>query len=200
MVFDGIVFSLLVGFIRRGTLKGIVDLHLKFGWIFPILLLVQFIIYAYQEKSPFLGAISGYLFILIYILGLVFLYLNRSQKGLWLIFIGVFLNFIVMALNGGRMPVSLEASAILDPMYAEALVNGLYAKHAALTESTIFGFLGDVIPITDPYPRDQVISIGDIIMNVGIFIFIQQLMLKHRRAFFVSRKLFKGGEGNEKIS
>lgn len=120
-------------------------------------------------------------------LGLFFLFINRDQRGLWLIFIGVLLNFIVMAINGGRMPVSLDAAAILDPMYADALVQGLYGKHTPLTETTKLGFLGDVIPITNPYPRDQVISIGDIIMNIGIFIFIQHLMLKHKRNKFFTK-------------
>lgn len=85
-----------------------------------------------------------------------------------------------MALNGGRMPVSLEAATILDPAYASAIQNGLYGKHAVLTDSTLLGFLGDVIPITDPYPKDQVISIGDIVMNIGIFIFIQRVMVTSR--------------------
>ncbi|MBU9711742.1 DUF5317 domain-containing protein [Evansella tamaricis] len=186
MVADGILFSLLIGFLRRGTLLGISDLKLKFGWVFPILLIFQFSIYLLQERIYFLGMISGYLYIVVYILGLFFLYINRHHKGFLLIFIGVFLNFIVMAVNGGRMPVSLEAAAVLDPMYADALINGLYAKHTPYIESTYLGFLGDVIPITKPYPRDQVISIGDIIMNIGIFVFIQHLMLKHKRVKQVS--------------
>ncbi|MCT2535382.1 DUF5317 domain-containing protein [Aquibacillus koreensis] len=181
MVFDGIIFSFIIGFLRRGSLKGIGELKIKFGWIFPLLLVIQLFIYSYQERFEWLGSISSYLFILIYIIGLYFLYAYRDHPGFVLIFIGVLLNFIVMVINGGRMPVSLDAAAVLDPMYADALINGLYGKHQAITESTRLGFLGDVIPISNPYPRDQVISIGDIIMNIGIFIFIQHLMLKHNR-------------------
>ncbi len=186
LVFDGLIFSLIIGFLRRGTLKGIADIHLKFGWMFPILLVVQFLIYSFQEQYELLGHISGYLFMIIYIVGLLFLFLNRHYQGVWIIFIGVLLNFIVMLLNGGRMPVSLEASIILDPMYAEALKNGMYAKHTILTDHTTFGFLGDIIPITSPYPRDQVISIGDVVMNIGIFVFIQYLMLRHKQAAIIT--------------
>jgi hypothetical protein len=57
------------------------------------------------------------------------------------------------------------------------LKEGLYAKHQILTESSNLGFLGDIIPLTHPYPREQVISIGDVIMNIGIFIFIHRLMM-----------------------
>jgi hypothetical protein len=122
--------------------------------------------------------------------------MNRKNPGFLLILIGVFLNFLVMALNGGRMPVSLDAASVLDPGYIEVLKESLYAKHTMLTSSTYLGFLGDVIPISDPYPRTQIISIGDIIMNIGIFFFIQYLMVHHPMAKKVDtlHPSFKGGE------
>ncbi|MDO6657262.1 DUF5317 domain-containing protein [Anaerobacillus sp. 1_MG-2023] len=181
MVFDGILLSILVGYLRKGSLKGFAYLSFKAGWIFPLLLLIEIGIFTFQSSYAWLGTLSAPLFMLIYIVGLIFLWLNRKMNiGIMLLFIGVLLNFIVMAINGGRMPVSLEAANILDPAYAEAIKNGLYGKHAVLTDSTTFGFLGDIIPITDPYPKDQVISIGDIIMNIGIFVFIQRVMVKSK--------------------
>jgi hypothetical protein len=97
-----------------------------------------------------------------------------------LIFIGVLLNFIVMAANGGRMPVSPEAASILDPFFIEALKNGLYGKHTLITESTRLALLGDIIPLSAPYPKEQVISLGDVVMNIGVFFFIQKLMVKQK--------------------
>lgn len=181
MVVDGVILSILVGFLRRGKLQGLAELRLRGALIFPIILGVQIFIYIFQNSQSFVASVSGYVFILVYIVGLYFLWLNRHLKGFQLIFYGVLLNFIVMALNGGRMPVSLEAAQVLDPMYAEALKSGLYAKHTALVETTRLGFLGDVIPLTSPYPKQQVISIGDVVMNVGVFLFIQHLMLSHKK-------------------
>jgi hypothetical protein len=179
LVYDGILLSFIVGFLRKGNLKGLSDLKLKGGLIFPLLLILQFAVFALQNKFSPLGGISGYIFILVYTLGLWFLFLNRNHQGLMIIFIGVLLNFVVMAANGGRMPVSAEAAAVLDPHYIEALRQGLYGKHMILEQSTKLGFLGDIIPLSPPYPRSQVISIGDVIMNIGIFLFIQQLMTAH---------------------
>ncbi|MEC1525866.1 DUF5317 domain-containing protein [Neobacillus niacini] len=179
MVFDGILISFIVGLLRKGNLKAFSQLNLKWGWVFPLLLVVQLAVFTLQNDSVFLGQLSGSIYIVVYIIGLVFLFLNRKNPGFILIFIGVFLNFLVMVLNGGRMPVSVEAAAVLDPGYIQALKDGLYAKHAMLTTESNLGFLGDVIPISDPYPRTQIISIGDIIMNIGIFYFIQYLMVKH---------------------
>jgi hypothetical protein len=181
LVFDGIIIAFIVGFFRKGNLNGLADLKLKGGLIFPFLLLLQVCVYALQNKISILGEISGYIFILVYLLGLWFLYLNRQHRGLMVIFTGVFLNFLVMAVNGGRMPVSAEAAAVLDPYYIETLKQGLYGKHFLLGETTKLSFLGDIIPLSAPYPRTQVISIGDIIMNIGIFIFIQHLMVGYSK-------------------
>jgi hypothetical protein len=194
MVFDGIILSLIVGFLRKGNLKALSQLKLKWGWVFPLLLVVQVVIFSFQNDIQMIGQASGYLYMVVYILGLIFLYMNRKQKGFILILIGVFLNFLVMSVNGGRMPVSLEAGAVLDPGYLEVLKEELYAKHTVLTESTRLGFLGDIIPLTDPYPRTQIISIGDIVMNIGIFLFIQHLMLFHVREKSVKGTSAKGGE------
>ena len=181
MVFDGIVLSLIVGFFRKGNLKGLSSLKLKWGWIFPVLLGIEVFMFLFQNDFKILGQASGFIYILVYVAGLLFLFINRKQTGFTLILIGVFLNFFVMALNGGRMPVSEQAASILDPSYFDALKDSLYAKHQALTGSTKLGFLGDIIPLTKPYPRTQVISIGDIIMNIGIFLFIQALMVPMQR-------------------
>ncbi|MCH6268575.1 DUF5317 domain-containing protein [Neobacillus citreus] len=178
MVYDGILLALVVGFIRKGNLRGLAQLKLKWGWIFPLLLIVQIITFVYQNDIKLLGKVSESIYMAVYIIGLLFLYLNRHHKGFVIIFIGVFLNFLVMVVNGGRMPVSEEAAAVLDPMYIQALKDGLYAKHVLLTDSTILGFLGDIIPLGPPYPRTQVISIGDVVMNIGAFLFIQYLMLQ----------------------
>jgi hypothetical protein len=181
MVFDGIIISLIVGLFRKGNLKSLPYFKFKYGWIFPLILGIEIIVFILQNKIQILGQISGFIYIAVYILGLLFLLLNRKNPGFLLIFIGVFLNFVVIFVNGGRMPVSAHAASYLEPGYLDVLKKGLYAKHALLTNSTRLGFLGDVIPLTKPYPKSQIISIGDIIMNIGIYFFIQYIMLQHQK-------------------
>lgn len=194
MVYDGIVIGLIAGWIRAGWRNGLVALsqiHIKGGLIFPILLAIQFILYFLHTRIPLIEEYNGYMFMVVYAVGLYVLWLNRKEKGFWWIFTGVALNFIVMLVNGGKMPVSVEAIAsILDPSYAQTLIDGTTAsKHMALTDSTILPFLGDIIPLTSPYPINQVISIGDVVMNFGIFIYLQNVMLIHKlRIPFVETK------------
>lgn len=181
MVIDGIVIGIIVGLIRAGFKNGLIalaNIRIKGGIIFPVLLLLQFFMFYFQDHVQFFNEISGYFFMVIYIVGLYVLWLNRNEPGFWYIFIGVALNFLVMVLNGGRMPVSLEAATVLDPVYIQMLKDGVtVTKHVMLDDSTHLAFLGDIIPISPPYPRTQVISIGDIVMNIGIFIYLQKIML-----------------------
>jgi hypothetical protein len=193
MVYDGIVIGLIVGFIRAGWRYGLAALsqiRIKGGWIFPLLLGIQFLLYFLHGKITIIEKYNGYMFMVVYAAGLYILWLNRKEKGFWWIFAGVALNFIVMLANGGKMPVSIEAASVLDPTYVRVLTEGtLVSKHIALNDSTILPFLGDIIPITSPYPRSQVISIGDVIMNLGIFIYLQNVMLVYKlRTSFVETK------------
>ncbi len=184
MVYDGIVIGLIVGFIRAGWRNGLAALsqiRIKGGLIFPILLGIQFILYFLHGKISLIEQYNGYMFMVVYAAGLYVLWLNRKEKGFWWIFAGVALNFIVMLVNGGKMPVSVEAVSVLDPSYVKMLTEGTtVSKHFALNDSTIFPFLGDIIPVTSPYPRSQVISIGDVVMNFGIFIYLQNVMLLYK--------------------
>jgi membrane-bound ClpP family serine protease len=114
MVFDGIILSFIVGLLRKGNFRGLAQLKLKRGWMFPLLLAVQFVIFIFQNNK-ILGQVSGIIYIIVYLLGLLFLFINRKNPGFVFILIGVFLNFLVMVLNGGRMPVSEHAASVLDP-------------------------------------------------------------------------------------
>ncbi|QOR66373.1 DUF5317 domain-containing protein [Cytobacillus suaedae] len=180
MVYDGIIIALLVALIRGGKITNLSEITLKMGWVFPVLLLFQLIIFSLQNELAWIGTYSNIAFIFVYLIGLFFLWLNWDQPGFPIITLGVGLNFIVMVLNGGRMPVSPEAALALDPTYINALKHNLYAKHEVITNSTHLAFLGDIIPLSAPYPKEQVISIGDIIMNIGVFIFIQRVIVKRR--------------------
>jgi hypothetical protein len=77
------------------------------------------------------------------------------------------------------MPVSVEALSrvgLLDVL--PLLKSKTYVIHSVLTEHSRLKFLADVIPLPPPYPRPRVLSVGDIIMAVGLFILIQRGMLK----------------------
>lgn len=100
-----------------------------------------------------------------------FLYFNRDYRGILLVFIGSLLNFIVMLLNGMRMPISGEYYQIIaSPEAYQLTLNGASFHHFIMNEATNFKFLADVIPFYRPYPFPKVVSIGDILLAAGILV------------------------------
>ncbi|BCJ87035.1 DUF5317 family protein [Effusibacillus dendaii] len=53
-------------------------------------------------------------------------------------------------------------------------------KHIAMSTQTHLNFLGDIFYLHAPYPHETLVSLGDIVLNVGGFIFIQKMMVKRR--------------------
>ena len=96
-----------------------------------------------------------------YVITLVLIWINRNLPGMKLALIGLILNFLVMAVNGGRMPVSEWATVVSGQSeYLPDLIAGVGSRHVLLTDQTNLKFLGDVIPLPPPYPRSRVLSLG----------------------------------------
>ncbi|MBT9173102.1 MAG: hypothetical protein DDT21_01492 [Syntrophomonadaceae bacterium] len=100
-----------------------------------------------------------------------FFILNIRRAGFLPLGAGSALNLLVMLFNGGAMPVSPDA---LEAIGAATVPQG---THTLLTGSTRLPFLADVIPLRWHFPGPVVISAGDILITLGVFLFIQRQML-----------------------
>lgn len=102
--------------------------------------------------------------------------INYKKSYMKLFFIGTLLNFIAIAFNDFKMPVYISEA------YANGNSTILFLKsnqdliHSILTDSTRFKILCDIITIPPPYPFAKTISIGDIFLLSGIFIFWQDAL------------------------
>jgi Family of unknown function (DUF5317) len=95
---------------------------------------------------------------------------NMREPGFALVLVGVALNALVIAVDGG-MPVSRDALVRSDQAATYAyLVHHGGAKHHLATDDDALLFLGDVIPI--PAPIAQAVSVGDLTMFAGISWFV----------------------------
>ncbi|HEU4480839.1 MAG TPA: DUF5317 family protein [Actinomycetota bacterium] len=95
-----------------------------------------------------------------------FLLRNRGLDGFGILASGVALNALVMISNGA-MPVSTHAADSLG----KTVVDGV--RHGVASDRSIFPYLGDVIPVT---PLGVVVSAGDILMAIGIVMFLRSAM------------------------
>ena len=182
MLLDVMVYSLIIGLLRRGKLEGLADLPIKKVGLIISAFLIQFILVFFGERDfQLFSKIGVYLHIFSYILLLIALWYSREIKGMKILAVGVVINFIAVLANGGQMPVSAKALLKANMNDMLPLLNSRsYVVHTLLTEKSHLKFLADIIPLPPPYPRPRVLSIGDIVMSIGLFILIQRSMLRKR--------------------
>ena len=123
------------------------------------------------------GVITYVLDILMYGQLAAFTWINRRNPWLAVTGAGFLLNALPIFLNGGAMPVSVDAAVksglISSIQEANLESRGLYTS---VTEATRLWFLGDVIP--KAFIMKSVISIGDIVSSIGIGGFVITRMRK----------------------
>lgn len=169
-----LVLGLIAGLARGGKLSNIAAANFEKSWLVFVGLAIQISaeLYAFfVDGSLGEGGRGITILAFSYIFLIAFVILNRKLPGAWLIAAGLGLNLLVIVPNGG-MPVSLRAAAIagFDP---SELNLDIAVKHDAMGPDTVFGFLGDVIPM--PFIK-KVVSIGDLVLGVGVFLLIERLV------------------------
>ena len=172
-----VVVSLIVALLRGGSLLRLGQLHIRHAYLILLGLALQLFVF-----SPF-GArwesLMGYFYLASLALLLLAVALNRDLPGIRLLGLGLFLNLLVIAANGGLMPISVEAAhrARLFDVIATLQAMGRHRHVTLMDEGTKLWFLGDTIVLGYPLPSFQVFSPGDILVALGAFIFLQWAML-----------------------
>lgn len=150
---------------RKNPLSVVSDVQFKVPYLLIGCLLFQILNSLIQPIGtvPFQSYVLPFTFAGI-LLGLL---LNFHIKGVKWIFLGTSLNFSSLLVHGGVMPVSATAMRI-----AKLELNFQFdPRHRVMTGSDI-QWLGDWIPFFTPFGTNYVLSVGDILIGLGIVIFI----------------------------
>lgn len=117
---------------------------------------------------------------------LVIAWFNRSQPGFWALGLGLALNLLVIALNGGFMPISPETLSRLVPdalpdawQIGRRLGSG---KNVILPiAATRLWWLGDRFLLPKWFPYRAAFSLGDVFIAGGAFWFLWVLGEDHSK-------------------
>lgn len=168
-----IALGALLGIVFKGKLSNLLNIKFEKIWIVILAFVIQTLLRVLTLNG--LEIASKYGFIIqcaAYGLLLVGFWFNRHYAGMCIIGLGCFSNALVMALNGGKMPVSVEALAKVQMTdMQDILQSGMDGKHVILDEATRLYFLADIINLPPVLGALMpVVSIGDLIIAAGIFI------------------------------
>ncbi|MGE5589439.1 MAG: DUF5317 domain-containing protein [Bacillota bacterium] len=165
------VASIVIGLIRRGSLRRFGDLSLRGLWLVILAFGLQVALRVGGYGGPLL---SGALYAATYVLLVVFIVLNRSRRELAIMGVGLLSNALVIWANGGRMPVSAAA-------YQAAVGTALPLTdptHIPLTETARLAWLSDLWALKPPFPLPGVFSLGDVVVCLGLFLLVQHVMVR----------------------
>ena len=183
MLVETLGTAVAVGKLRGGKVLNLSEISIKYWeWMVASGLIEGIAAYIRKaEIEPIWRLVDQHIFwihLLTYSLLFCSILVNRKEKGFVWILLGVFLNFLVIMANEGRMPVDISnINQELYPATIALLENGKDLTHGLMTEHTRLKFLGDIIHLQKPYPLPKSLSIGDLWMMLGIFIFIQDKMV-----------------------
>ena len=176
ILLTAIIAGLIASFIRATWNKQKLNpLSLKYEWLVFVAFLPQMI--AFQLPWTRTTLPEGWVRVALVssqFLLLVFAWLNRKAPGFWLLGIGLVLNFLVITLNGGLMPISPEiVSKYLPnaPAGTWAIGERLGAtKDIVLNISeTRFWWLSDRFTLPNWINYAVAFSFGDILIWIGAF-------------------------------
>jgi MFS family permease len=184
MLLAGIVLGLIAGLAAGGRLDNLLAVRLR--WTLLIFAavalrlgteaaLVRDVAIADQYRFPLLATAYGVL--------VLALWVNRNRPGISLALVGTALNATAILVNGGFMPVWDQALAAADLTEADILspIHFLISADPPIPFLLAAGPLGDVIPVPVPLIRN-VLSIGDVLLSVGIAFFVFASLLRQPAA------------------
>lgn len=190
MLVETLLIASLLGLLFKGRFENLARLKLAYIYI-PI---VAFALESLgglmvKHKWPFfmshMDALTLLIEIIVNALLCFFFYRNLKLPGMNMIFLGSVMNFTVILANFGYMPVdpALGLEHGYDPALA-ALKNGEVFAHALITHETSFTILADVIAIPPPWPFPKTISLGDVIIDLGVILLIFKGMKAGHTKYF----------------
>ena len=110
MILIALCFALLLGLIVvGGRVSNLASVNVKWGWLAPLAFLMQaYLIFFPGNRAGGLLSARSLLLTASHVLLLVVIWRNRHLGGVKLLGLGLLLNFLVMVMNGGFMPITPE--------------------------------------------------------------------------------------------
>lgn len=176
-----VIFSALaIAVMRGGRLVNLGDIELRAWWLLFIALILQAAT-AWLPDADWSEGAGIAMVLFSFALLMILVVLNRKARGMWLLGLGVLMNFIVIALNGG-MPVLAGAAEVASGFtVADPDLSGTF-KHVPLDEDSRLTFFADVIPLR-LLGIGEVISLGDVFLALGLGLYLEHELRRPRRYF-----------------
>lgn len=171
MIILALIFGIIIAKIFGKTELSIINI--KYLWILIIgvlidVMLTVFTIYDFGILTHLFINYYSFIHVLYLLLLGIGLLLNLQNKGMNIIGMGFILNSIPIILNK-KMPVKYELLNKIPIDRAKIILEGKSLSHGLFRSPKMY-WLSDIIYL--PFPYKTIISVGDILIAVGLFLTI----------------------------
>jgi hypothetical protein len=165
------IIGVLLAWLLGADPRRLALVRLRASWIvFPALAL-QVLLFTPASHAVHLPVSESNAHVATYVPLLAFVLANVRQPGFGFAAVGCLLNTLVITANGGRMPVSLASWTATGRNAHQLTGHGVY-NNVALASEAHLRWLGDVFPLPRIVPFANALSIGDLLLLVGVITFV----------------------------
>jgi hypothetical protein len=168
---DSVIIGALIGLLRGGAIGNLAKVQLRYEMTIAVLFATQMALPRVAELGGLSSteAVAAWLAVM----GLLVLAAGSNWRslGMALATLGIACNALVIGVNCG-MPVSLKAVETISGQVPAADVLADDLVHVPLDSDTRLVALADVIAFPGPAWHRSVISIGDVLLALGVCVFI----------------------------
>jgi len=187
MILIALCLALLLGLVALGgRASDLTHVQVRWGWLAPLAFLMQaYLIFFPAERAGDVLSPRSLLLVASQVLLFVVIWQNRHLGGIKVIGLGLLLNSLVMVVNGGFMPITPETlvqigydgnASQLETGYIVGRTKNVVAEPG---EASLW-FLSDVMVIPRPFPIPTALSLGDLLIVLGVFFFLRESMFLHK--------------------
>jgi Family of unknown function (DUF5317) len=170
--------ALVVVLVTRGSFSRLFRLPIQSVWMVLVALTIQIFLALVELPSDRFDDLGFGLVMASYAFLLAFCFVNMRISMMWVIGLGIALNALVIGLNQGMPTADNEVTTRSGRTIEEPIERT--ARHRPESDDDLLPFLDDRLRV--PEPVDEVISIGDVVIGLGIILVCYQASRVRRPA------------------
>ncbi|BAL81532.1 DUF5317 family protein [Caldisericum exile] len=177
-----VLVAAILGIIINRGFEGVVENSIRGFYLAIIGFIIQLGIFSSDFAFSEYEYLTPYFYIASLVFLLAFVLLNLNYHGMKIILVGFLLNFLAIITNGGYMPQYIDKLTIAGEFEKIELLKqyGHFYNGILGNSQTRLRPLTDIIAIGKPAILSGVYSIGDLIIIVGLIIFIFEFTKKKK--------------------
>jgi hypothetical protein len=165
----GLLLGLIVGLLLRGRVAGLAELRFRWAALAVLGLSVQLVLFS-ESVAAQVGSLGPPLYVASTALVLLAVLRNLRITGMLLVALGAVCNLAAIVANGGYMPTTRGALAVLGA------AEGTTYSNSTVMAAPSLPFLTDIFAMPPAMPFANVFSVGDVLIGLGVVVVVVAAM------------------------